>query len=334
VPSPPTPGNVPASPQRTEPEVVCLGETMAMLSPPDSRPLAEQPSLVLAVGGAESNVACALAALGHRSAWLSRVGADPFGRRILAELAARGVDVSAVEVDPARQTGVYFKDPGPGRTTTHYYRRDSAATLMGPGLARHALLRQARVVHLSGITTALSGSCRGLIAEVVTRRAVAGPVISFDVNYRPALWRPTEAAPTLLELARGADIVFVGRDEAESLWGTAKPAEIRDLLQPAPLVVVKDGGRGATSYAASGETFVSTPRSHVVEAVGAGDAFAAGYLAGLLEDLDEAGRLRLGHLVAAVTMQTRTDVPVVPPRPELDRHLALDDTAWTALSIS
>ncbi|MGA6225045.1 PfkB family carbohydrate kinase, partial [Streptomyces umbrinus] len=95
-------------------DVVCVGETMAVLSPPDARPFAEQAVLSMAIGGAESNVACGLAGLGHRAAWLSRLGDDPFARRILAELTARGVDVSAVETDPERPTGVYFKDPGPG----------------------------------------------------------------------------------------------------------------------------------------------------------------------------------------------------------------------------
>ena len=321
--------------------VVCVGETMAMLSPADSRPLAEQPSLALGVGGAESNVACGLAALGHRAAWLGRVGDDPFGRRVLAELGARGVDVSAVEVDPVRQTGVYFKDPGPDRTGTHYYRRGSAASRMGPELARLPLLGRARVLHLSGITAALSDSCMELLQELVVRRAVPGPAVSFDVNHRPALWgrRPSgTAATSLLALARAADIVFVGRDEAEALWGTRNPDEIRDLMGagagPGPLLVVKDAGHGATSYAADGTVFVPTPESEVLERVGAGDAFAAGYLAGLLEDRDAAGRLRLGHLVAAATLRTREDTPTVPPRPELDARLVLDDAAWSALRLS
>jgi 2-dehydro-3-deoxygluconokinase len=326
----------PAGQERSGADVVCIGETMAMLSPPDARPLADQPALALAVGGAESNVACGLVGLGHRAAWLSRVGDDPFGRRILADLTARGVDVTAVEIDPARQTGVYFKDPGPDGTGIHYYRRDSAATLMGPGIAGLPLLRRARVLHLSGITAALSGSCAELVADLVIRRTVTGPAVSFDVNHRSALWRQPSAEPArvLLALARAADIVFVGRDEAESLWGTATPEKIRDLLAPAPHLVVKDAGHGATAYDAAGDpVFVPAPRSRVVERVGAGDAFAAGYLSGLLEGRDVQGRLRLGHLVAAETLQTTQDVPAIPPRRDLDRRLALDDAAWSALRL-
>ncbi|MFF5003911.1 sugar kinase [Streptomyces phaeochromogenes] len=316
-------------------DVVCVGETMAVLSPPDARPFAEQPVLSMAIGGAESNVACGLAGLGHRAAWLSRLGDDPFARRILAELTSRGVDVSAVETDPERPTGVYFKDPGPDRTRTHYYRGGSAASRMGPELARRPVLRRARIVHLSGVAAAVSDSCARLLEALLLGRegrAGHGPVVSFDVNHRPALWRDrgADAALSLLALARAADIVFVGRDEAEELWGTARPDDIAALLAPAPVVVVKDAEHGANSYADGVRTFVPSLPTKVVEPVGAGDAFAAGYLAGVLEDRDERSRLRLGHLAAAAALRTRDDVPVMPTRTETDRCLALDDDAWAA----
>ncbi|MFF0156826.1 sugar kinase [Streptomyces sp. NPDC005263] len=320
--------------QEQTPDVVCVGETMAVLSPPDARPLAEQPALSLGIGGAESNVACGLAGLGHRAAWMSRLGDDPFARRILAELTARGVDVSGVETDPGRPTGVYFKDPGPDHTRTHYYRRGSAASGMGPDLARHPALRRARIVHLSGVAAALSDTCAQLLEALLLGRddATRGPAVSFDVNHRPALWRDSTAGAgrTLLTLARAADIVFVGRDEAEELWGTARPDDIADLLDSAPVVVVKDAEHGATSYAGGVRTFVPALPTRVVEPVGAGDAFAAGYLAGVLESRDERSRLRLGHLAAAAALRTRDDVPVMPPRDQTVRLLAVDDDTWAA----
>ncbi|MEV2213449.1 sugar kinase [Streptomyces sp. NPDC050997] len=320
--------------QEQTPDVVCVGETMAVLSPPDARPLAEQPALSLGIGGAESNVACGLAGLGHRAAWMSRLGDDPFARRILAELTARGVDVSDVETDPGRPTGVYFKDPGPDRTRTHYYRRGSAASRMGPDLARHPTLRRARIVHLSGVAAAISDTCAQLLEALLLDRddTTRGPAVSFDVNHRPALWRDGTAGAgrTLLTLARAADIVFVGRDEAEALWGTARPDDIADLLDSASVVVVKDAEHGATSYAGGVRTFVPALPTEVVEPVGAGDAFAAGYLAGVLESRDERSRLRLGHLAAAAALRTRDDVPVMPPRAETVRLLAVDDDTWAA----
>ncbi|CAL9333284.1 2-dehydro-3-deoxygluconokinase [Streptomyces sp. enrichment culture] len=316
------------------PDVVCVGETMAVLGPSDDRPLAEQARLRLGIGGAESNVACALAGLGHRAAWLSRLGDDPFGRRVRAELTARGVDVGAVETDPDRPTGVYFKDPGPDGTRTHYYRRESAAAGMGPELARLPLLRRARLTHLTGITAALSDGCARLLdALLVDRVTGTGPVVSFDVNHRPALWRGgrDEAAPRLLALARAADLVFVGRDEAEGLWATPRAQDVAALLGPAPAVVVKDAEHGATSYAGGVRTFVPSLPVKVVEPVGAGDAFAAGYLSGVLDGRDERSRLRLGHLAAAAALRTRDDVPVMPSRAETEEFLALDDDAWAGL---
>ncbi|MFM9610582.1 sugar kinase [Streptomyces niveiscabiei] len=330
------------------PDVVCVGETMAVLSPPTATPLDRQTHLALTVGGAESNVACTLAALGHRAAWVGRVGADPLGRRVLADLAARGVDISSAETDTGRPTGVYFKDPGEEGTGTYYYRRDSAATAMSTALTALPLLENARILHLTGITAALSDTCAELVEAVVLHRKVPGPLISFDVNHRPALWR-TDAAPALLTLARAADLVFVGRDEAETLWNTGTADEIRALI-PGPTLVVKDASHGATVYEGEGVTgdetrtsppyvpqeptaFVPAPAARVVERVGAGDAFAAGYLAALLESRAPADALRLGHLTAAATLATRADVPPPLTRTTLDDHLALDDAAWSALTL-
>ncbi|WLW57064.1 sugar kinase [Streptomyces sp. YU58] len=334
MPTPPPPRAAADDDRERPADVVCVGETMAVLAPPDARPLAEQSSLTLAVGGAESNVACGLAGLGHRAAWISRLGDDPFARRILAELTARGVDVSAVETDLERPTGVYFKDPGPDRTRTHYYRGGSAATRMGPELARHPALRRARVIHLSGITAALSDSCAGLLETLLGGgHDGRGPVVSFDVNHRPALWPdPAEAAHRLLSLARAADLVFVSRDEAEALWGTDRPDDIADLLSPAPVVIVKDAEHGATSYTDGERTFVPSLPVKVVEPVGAGDAFAAGYLAAVLENRAERARLRLGHLAAAAALRTSQDVPVMPSREAMDGCLALDEDAWAGLA--
>ncbi len=299
---------------------------MVVLRPADGDSLGRQRQVAVGVGGAESNVACGLAGLGHRAAWVGRVGADPWGWRVLDEIGRRGVDVSAAETDPERPTGVYFKDPGADRTRTYYYRRGSAASAMGPGFAKHPLLASARLLHLSGITAALSATCADLLTDLVVRRSVPGPAVSFDVNHRPALWRdhPADAAPTtLLALARAADIVFVGRDEAENLWGTGSADEIRDLLRPAGVLVVKDAGHGATAYGADGTdrtgVFVPAPDSPVVERVGAGDAFAAGYLAGLLEGRDATAGLRLGHLMAAATLGIHEDIPTVLDRGRVDQ---------------
>ncbi|MEU2063068.1 sugar kinase [Streptomyces sp. NPDC013455] len=237
-------------------DVVTLGETMVAFLPGRPGRLADVPTFHRAVGGAESNVACALAAFGHTVRWVSRVGADGFGDHLLERIAGYGVDVSAVRRDPLRPTGVYFRTAGDRGTGAHevaYYRSGSAASAMSVTNVDLAAVRAGRVLHLSGITAALSADCRELLREVTADRP-GRPVLSFDVNHRPGLWSAAEGPRVLLELARRADIVFVGEDEAEQVWAvTGGPGAIRQALPEPGLLVVKQGARGATVFARDGE---------------------------------------------------------------------------------
>lgn len=288
-------------------DVVCVGESMALAAPDPPGPLRQARTLRLDVAGAESNVATYLAMLGAKVAWVSRVGADPLGGMLLDRLAASGVDTRLVEVDPTAPTGVFFKDPGPDGTRVHYYRRGSAAACLGREVWTKA---DARLAHLSGVTPALSDSCADLVAYGLASKPAT---MSFDVNFRPALWSAQDAAPVLAGLANRADLVFVGLDEAGTLWNTRTAEEVRAKLPRPATLVVKDGAVGATSFSAEGACFVPAPAVAVVEPVGAGDAFAAGYLCGVLRGLAERARLRLGHLVAGSALRAVGDIGVLPP---------------------
>jgi len=288
--------------------MITLGETMALITPAHAEPLRAAREVRLLAGGAESNVAMHAAQLGVPTAWVSAVGDDALGVRVCDEVAGRGVDTRWVTVDPGAPTGVYFKDPGHG---VLYYRRGSAAARMCPASVADVPLEDAEVVHISGITPALSASCAALIDTVIDR-VTAGPgIVAFDVNHRPALWAPGAAASALLPLARRADLVFVGLDEAECLWHTATADDVRALLPEPTTLVVKDGDVGATEYrraaGADYRTFVPAIPTKVVEAVGAGDAFAAGYLAALLRGADAAARLHGGHQRAHLVLQSTSD---------------------------
>jgi 2-dehydro-3-deoxygluconokinase len=162
-------------------------------------------------------------------------------------------------------------------------------------------------VHVSGITAALSDSCRALLEAVLDMRRAAGLPVSFDVNYRPALWAPGAAAVELLALAKRCDLVFVGRDEAETLWGTATAEDVHALLGPGPRLVVKDGEVGAHCFHPGGSAFAATEPVEVVEAVGAGDAFAAGFLAAELAGSSPGAALERGHRFAAAVLATTAD---------------------------
>ncbi|WAU16522.1 sugar kinase [Streptomyces tubercidicus] len=245
--------------------MVCLGESMVTFLPRLPGRLADIPSFDRAIGGAESNVACTLARTGHSTRWISRVGTDGFGDHLLAAIADCGVDVGHVRRDPLRPTGVYFRTAGDRATDTHevaYYRTGSAASAMTAADLDPAALHTGRILHLSGITAALSADCLGLLRELTARRP-GRPLVSFDVNYRPGLWRDPAQARVLLELARGADLVFVGDDEARDAWGLHGPRAIREALPEAHTVVVKQGRDGATVFRRTRE-----PRGLTREPVG------------------------------------------------------------------
>ncbi|MFH8840188.1 sugar kinase [Streptomyces sp. NPDC017868] len=324
------------------PDVVCLGESMVTFLPSRPGRLADVPSFTRAIGGAESNVACALAAAGHRVRWVGRVGRDGFGDHLVETVAAHGVDVAAVGRDPHRPTGVYFRTDEDRATDAHevvYYRAGSAASAMSPATVPYDSVADARILHLTGITAALSADCLALLRDLTAPRP-GRPLVSFDVNHRPGLWRDGAAPEVLLELARRADVVLVGADEAERLWGVSDPDAIRGVLAEPGVVVVKRGGEGAVAFerrAASprGDTVTRAPapRVTVVSAVGAGDAFAAGFLSGTLRGLDTRARLRHGHLVAAAALTVPGDVAVPPQRARADRLAALDDEAWGTLHL-
>ncbi|WP_194898759.1 sugar kinase [Catenulispora pinisilvae] len=301
------------------PWAVCVGESMAALLPDAPGPLDGVESFAVSAGGAESNVACALRALGVPSAWVSRVGADGFGRRLVGEVARHGVDTSGVAVDATRPTGLYLKetggsarsgDLGAGRSRLHYYRAGSAAsamsvaTLREPAVAR--LVDGARLVHLTGITPALSQTCLEMVRALL--EAPRGDrLVSFDLNWRPVLWRDRDAG-VLREFVNAADVALLGADEAEVAFGTGDPAELRELFPGPATIVVKDAERVVTALTADGAVSEPALTVDVVEPTGAGDAFAAGYLAGTLHGYDQRRRLRMGHLAAASALVAHGDV--------------------------
>lgn len=280
---------------------------MILVYPEPSLPLDEATEFRMHIGGAESNTALYLASLGHSTGWLSRVGDDPFGRRMTSELQRYGVDTAAVAIDPVAPTAVYFKDPTPQGTTVHYYRRGSAASQMNAADIDRVNFAEVKVVHLSGITPGLSDSCAAMVDYAITVARSHNSLVSFDVNYRPGVWDIETAAPVLTELSRNADIVFVGRDEAETLWGTTTAADISEYLNHPGILVVKDGDVGATEFAASTKTFVPSIPVSVVEPVGAGDAFAAGYLSRFVSGASPESRLDHGHKMAARALTSLSD---------------------------
>lgn len=288
-------------------DLLAVGETMIVLVPDPIGPLRTAASFSSSVTGAESTVARYAARLGMTSAWSGGVGDDPFGARVLAELVADGIDVSTVRVSAA-STGVFFKDPGPTGTRVRYYRKGSAGSEVNRRWWRSLGELCPRVTHLTGITAALSEGALEFLRFGLEARPIPNTVYSFDVNYRPGLWSVSEAAPVLRELADNADIVFVGLDEARELWRVAEPIEVRQLLDGPEIVVVRDAANGAHVFAARGQAFAPALSVDVVEPVGAGDAFVAGFLWAWDSGLGLREQLTAGHIVAAVALRSSADV--------------------------
>lgn len=289
-------------------DVLTIGETMALVTPQRAESLEIAEDFSVEIGGAESNVACHLAHIGHRVEWFSALGDDALGRRTRARIAAHGVDTARVVMSPEVPTGLYVKNPGVGVT---YYRRGSAASRLGPADLERIDWSAVRTVHLSGITPALSESCRALVNTAIDAAHANGVTVSFDVNLRSSLWSSDdEAAVVLLDIARRSDVVLVGRDEAEMLWGPATADDVRALFPATAHLVVKDADVEAVEFSEAGRIVEPAHRIEVVEPVGAGDAFAAGWLSGLLLGEDSAARLRGGHSRAASALASTKDVPM------------------------
>ncbi|MCR2813824.1 sugar kinase [Microbacterium sp. zg.Y1084] len=289
------------------PDVLCLGETMALLAPSPGEPLQPGSALTLGVGGAESNTAVALRGAGVDAAWAGLLGDDPLGDVVAGFLAARDVDISLHERRPL-PTGLYVKATGPdGMVRPLYYRRGSAGSTMDAALARRwAQAATPRIVHVSGITAQISEAGAQFLHAVCVDRVFGEALLSFDVNHRPALAGPATPG-TLRHLARASDVVFVGADEAQTTWGVAADDIPRHLSGPRHLVV-KDAGADASEYGPDGTVRVTAGPATIVDAVGAGDAFAAGWLAALIAGTDAAGRLSEGHRQAARVLASAGDV--------------------------
>jgi 2-dehydro-3-deoxygluconokinase len=319
--------------------VVTVGEAMIAMVPLASGPLRHVHAFEKHVGGAEFNVAVALARLGTPSRWVSRVGDDEFGVDVLRTARAEGVDVSRVRIDPQAPTGLYFREyGGPAGVRVFYYRRGSAASRLSPEDLEGAL-EGARLLHLSGITAALSESARAAALHAVTLAKRAGVPVAFDPNVRRKLLAPGQVVPVLRPLAESADVLLAGEEELEVLFGADRPlavdpsgvaapaaedtrearqAHLRPLLERArqagPRVVAcKLGPDGAVGLSDAG--FVAQralPVPDMVDAIGAGDGFDAGFLHVWLGGGDLAEALRWGVVVGACACAVRGDIEGYP----------------------
>lgn len=304
---------------RTGP-VVTFGETMGLVSSDHPGPLLHCRSMNLGMGGSESNVAIALRRLGTDAAWIGRVGDDSLGELVLRELRAEGVSAVGIR-DPERPTGLMIKERrSSAETKVWYYRDGNAGSRLCPDDIDAELIRSASLLHVTGITPALSASARDATFYALEIAREAGVRVSFDLNYRGRLWSREEAAAIYRPIIERSHLVFAGDDEAAIVVGSAAtPLELAHRISDLgpSHAVVKRGALGAVAVSEGLEYSQASIPIIPVDTVGAGDGFVAGYLSEYLRGAAVQECLSTAVTVGAYVCLVSGDWEGLPSRSEL-----------------
>jgi 2-dehydro-3-deoxygluconokinase len=315
----------PASPHRGQigyGGLITFGETMGLLSCLDTGPIEYARTFGFGIGGAESNVAIGVVRLGVPATWIGRVGHDATGELIDRRLTGEGVTTMAIR-DPS-YTGIMVKHRRFGAAlTVDYHRAGSAGSKLSSDDLPAEIVTTARMLHVTGITPALSESARDTTFAAVRLANDAGVPVSVDVNYRRKLWPTGVAAPVLRDLVEYADLVFAGREEAEIVTGSPEGMTSEQLARALSKLagadaIIKDGSRGCTAVIGTDLHVVPALRVLVVDAVGAGDSFVAGYLSELLLGEPPDRRLATAITAGAFTVTVHGDCEGLPRRGDLE----------------
>jgi 2-dehydro-3-deoxygluconokinase len=294
-------------------DLLTVGESMLRFSVPAGRLLADAPVFDVHVAGTESNVAVAVARMGFTSRWLSRLPDNVLGHRIVDTIAGQGVDCSYVNWSDTERAGVYFIEFGasPRPTKVLYDRVPSAARSMDETTFDLSLVGKAKIIHLTGITVALSAGCSRLVETIVARANDLKIPIVFDVNYRALLWSYKECRSKLAPLLSKVDTLIVSKRDLEAIFeiagDTATSAKELHRLFGMPRIAITTGDAGAAGFENSDCVVVPGYPVEMVDRIGAGDSFAAGVISGLLEGNFIRG-LQYGVAMSALQLTTEGDL--------------------------
>lgn len=303
-------------------DLVTMGEVMGTLRLRGQFGVGNEAGITMS--GAEGNVAIAMARLGHNAQWVGTLGPDTFGEGILRTLRGERVGVDFVE-RREEQTGLLVvRGMGSEAKRVDYHRAGSAGCIFSPEQVSAAIAAKPRIVHLTGITPALSDAAREASFQLLREAKEAGIPISFDLNYRSRLWSREEATPVLQELATMADIVIGGTEEYEILTTHSDPLKAMDAAYrhgvKQAVWKTDDLARVQTE---EGVTECPNHKVRVVDPIGAGDAFVSGYLSGWLDGLSPYDRLSRAHLIGGLIVASDGDWEALPLRRELEMFEAL-----------
>lgn len=308
-------------------DILCLGEAMVeFVRQPDGR------TYVQGFGGDTSNAAIAAARQGAKAGYATAVGDDPFGRDLRDLWRREGVDTSCVQISRDAPTGIYFVDPDPAARHFTYYREGSAASRMTPGALSRATLEGVRVLHISGITLAVSKALRETAFSAARTVKDLGGRVSLDTNLRLKLWSREEARETLDRATELADIVFTSIDDQETLSGATRPDRIVSAIRSRGpgLVACTRGGDGVFLSTPEGEVEIPAAPADPVDSTGAGDCFAGAFLARWLETGDPLLAARAATIAAAATVSAMGAIEAIPDRRTVDARAA--ELGWTITS--
>ncbi|MGO4889199.1 sugar kinase [Anaerobacillus sp. MEB173] len=297
-------------------DVVTLGETMVLFQAEQMLPLEYINQFPKRIGGAESNVAIGLARLGHSVGWFSKLGDDPFGRFIYKTIRGEGVDTSTCLFTGDAPTGLLFKEQlSPEDVNVYYYRKGSSASLMEPIDLNEEYIANASILHITGITPALSETCYETVMKAIDIAKKNDRMIVFDPNIRYKLWKEERAKAVLTEIATQADVILPGLDEAQFITGESEVEEVAHALMgdDNKTIIVKLGSKGAYFHTKDEQGYVEGfPVRQVIDPVGAGDGFAAGIISGILRKEPLHQVVKRANAIGAMVVGTSGDVEGLP----------------------
>lgn len=302
------------------PQLITIGETMTAFTPSTSGALRYIRDYSMRIAGAESNTAIGVAKLGFDAGWISRIGDDEFGQFMLNSIRAEGVDCSKVKIDERYATGIMFKEMTARETKVFYYRDHSAASHLQPEDVDETYLSSAKILHLSGITPVLSESCLETVRYAVELAKKHHVRISFDPNIRKKLWKGNDYSDVIRQLTLESDVILMGLDEAETLFSTSDIQKISGIIlekNPNAWIAIKDGAKGSVVICQDKMASIPPHPCKCIEPIGAGDAFNAGFLCGILENKGIELCGKMGNICGALATESIGDIEGYPSMTKL-----------------
>lgn len=306
-------------------DVITIGDAMIAMVPQQKGPIIFCNTFERKVGGAELNVAMGCARLGLKSGWISSLGNDDFGKYIIKTVRGEGIDISEVKLVDGYPTSVYFREVlSDGSSRSFYYREKSPTSTMKAKELNEEYFRNSKVLHITGVFPSINSNNREVILEAVKLAKKNNLTISFDPNIRLKMWSKEEAKNYIDQLLPYVDILLIGDEEIEILLGeTSIEAAIRTFHNLGiEKVIVKKGANGAIGSDGVNVYDVEAikPKA-LVDTVGAGDGFAAGFLTAMLKGESLEYSIRFANAVGSLVVGVEGDNEGLPYYDDVLVHL-------------